>query len=238
MVSFFTRIRKPFWHATKQIVHAHRGMCVAQVHIKCLDPRSDSDILRGVSAPRARNLRILNEYDTEQMIGVYMDALAEAMSTGADQKTAEEVRTYFTQSAILLLADVILGAREMAAPRGKAPPAPRHPTLHELFEPQAGAMVNLANVTAILIASSPRGRDRVGVSVGGRATWAIGFRDMRDVLITQLKQRFPEETGEGQTSTGWRAAVDELILIARENGWVVGGEWVPSAAAEQALPAP
>ena len=85
-------------------------------------------------------------------------------------------------------------------------------------EPQAGAMVNLANVTAILIASSPKGRDRVGLSVGGRATWAIGFRDMRDVLITQLKQRFPEETGEGQTSTGWRAAVDELILIARENG--------------------
>ena len=179
----------------------------------------------------------LHEYDTEQMISVYMDALAEAMSTGADQKTAEEVRAYFTQSAILLLADVILGAREMAAPRGKAPPAPRHPTLHELFEPQAGAMVNLANVTAILIASSPRGRDRVGVSVGGRATWAIGFRDMRDVLITQLKQRFPEETGDGQTSTGWRAAVDELILIARENGWVVGGEWVPSASAGQALTA-
>ena len=65
--------------------------------------------------------------------------------------------------------------------------------------------------------------------------WAIGFRDMRNVLITQLKQRFPEETGEGQTSTGWRAAVDELILIARENGWAVGGEWVPSAAAAQAL---
>ena len=82
-------------------------------------------------------------------------------------------------------------------------------------------MVNLENVTAILIASSPKGRNRVGLSVGGRAAWAIGFRDMRDVLITQLKQRFPEETGEGQTSTGWRAAVDELILIARENGWVV-----------------
>ena len=177
----------------------------------------------------------LNEYNTEQMIGVYLDALAKAMSIGADQKTAEEVRTYFTRSATLLLADVILGSREMAASRGKMPPAPRHPTLHELFEPQAGAMVNLANVTAILIASSPKGRDRVGLSVGGRATWAIGFRDMRDVLITQLKQRFPEETGEGQTSTGWRAAVDELILIARENGWVVGGEWVPSAAAAQAL---
>ena len=43
---------------------------------------------------------------------------------------------------------VILGSREMAASRGKMPPAPRHPTLHELFEPQAGAMVNLANVTA------------------------------------------------------------------------------------------
>ena len=101
-------------------------------------------------------------------------------------------------------------------------------------------MVNLANVTAILIASSPKGRDRVGLSVGGRATWAIGFRDMRDVLITQLKQRFPEEldwVGDGQTSTGWRAAVDELILIARENGGIVGGEWVPSAAAEQALTA-
>ena len=89
------------------------------------------------------------------------------------------------------------------------------PLLDRVFAAQAGAMTTLANVTALLIASSKRGR-RIGISDSGLDTWALGYIDVFDVLCTLLMQQLGPASAE---------AVGEVEAIATANGWLAGGGW-------------
>ena len=89
------------------------------------------------------------------------------------------------------------------------------PLLDRVFAAQAGAMTTLANVTAMLIASSKRG-GRIGVSDSGLDTWGLGYLDVFDVLSTLLMQQLGPASAE---------AVGEVEAIARANGWLVGDVW-------------
>ena len=76
-------------------------------------------------------------------------------------------------------------------------------------------MATLANVTAMLIASSKRG-GRIGLSDAGLDTWALGYLDVYDVLSTLLMQQLGPASAE---------AVGEVEAIAAANGWLVSGVW-------------
>ena len=138
------------------------------------------------------------------------------------------MRDYFTLPAIKFLEDVLIESKRSISGR------PAFPLLHQLFAPQAGAMVNLANVAAVLISSNSRGPSLVGVGgMGQRAAWAIGFLDMHDLLVTQLQRRFPERLGSVEGATGWTAASRELAMVGADNGWIRDGRWVTSRAATE-----
>ena len=72
------------------------------------------------------------------------------------------------------LLEVVRAAADAAAADGAEA---QYPLLVQTFAAQAGAMVTLANVTAVLIASSS-GHGRIGVSSAGLDTWAVGLLDM------------------------------------------------------------
>ena len=91
-------------------------------------------------------------------------------------------------------------------------------------------MVNLANVAAVLIASSEAGLRSIGIRSEGES-WAVGFLDMHDLLITQLQQHFPD------TYAGWHAAARELSQIGINNGWIHQGHWVASQVAKERMAA-
>ena len=89
------------------------------------------------------------------------------------------------------------------------------------FAAQAGAMVTLANVTAVLIASSS-GHGRIGLSTVGLDTWAIGLLDMYNILATLLQQQYGPHA---------MTATDEVLAIAAQGGWYASGIWqVPPGA--------
>ena len=90
-----------------------------------------------------------------------------------------------------------------------------NPLLDRVFAAQAGAMTTLANVTAMLIASSKRG-GRIGISDAGLDTWALGYLDVYDVMVTLVMQQLGPASAE---------AVGEVETIARANGWLVGDVW-------------
>ena len=89
-------------------------------------------------------------------------------------------------------------------------------------------MVNLANVAAVLIASSDAGLRSFGLRSEGES-WAVGFLDMHDLLITQLQKHFPD------TYAGWHAAARELSQIGLNNGWIQQGHWVASQIARERM---
>ena len=160
---------------------------------------------------RLTNRVWLKDYTVDQLIGIYLTALASALSDPppALQLTRATTQTYFTTHALDFLSDIIEGARiqgDMGAVS---------PLLDRVFAAQAGAMTTLANVTALLIASSKRG-GRIGISDAGLDTWALGYLDVYDVMATLLMQQLGPASAE---------AVGEVETIARANGWLVGDVW-------------
>ena len=167
----------------------------------------------------------MQQYPPEYLVTIFMEALATALSTESAVVTSSMARNFFTLPALTFLEDVLTDAR-----KERADHHPAYPLLHQLFAPQAGAMVNLANVAALLIASSQPGLARIGLSVSS-GSWAVGFLDMHDLLVTQLQQRLPA------TPMGWQAASQELAQIGANNGWIRQGQWVASDAARERVAA-
>jgi DNA replication protein DnaC len=167
---------------------------------------------------------VMQPYHPEYMVKIFTKALAKALSTDAQELTTHAVRDFFTIPALVFLEDVITDSRSQTDGN------PTFPMLHKLFAPQAGAMVNLANVAAVLIASSEAGLRSIGIRSEGES-WAVGFLDMHDLLITQLQQHFPD------TYAGWHAAARELSQIGINNGWIHQGHWVASQNAKERMAA-
>ena len=160
---------------------------------------------------RLTNRVWLKDYTIEQLVGIYLTALAAALSDPppALKLPRATAQTYFTTHALEFLSDIIEGAR-VQGDTGAA-----SPLLDRVFAAQAGAMTTLANVTAILIASSKRG-GRIGLSDAGLDTWALGYLDVYDVLATLLMQQLGPASAE---------AIGEVNAIAKSNGWLVGDVW-------------
>ena len=149
----------------------------------------------------------LSNYDTAQLIEIYLTALATVMSEPppSPSLTRDTTGNFFTDLAIKFLTDILEGSRNAAT----------HPLLERIFAAQAGSMTTLANLTALLIASSKRG-GQVGTSATGVATWAISFTDVYTILSTLLQQQLGPQADE---------ALREVQTIAKVNGWLVGDAW-------------
>ena len=170
---------------------------------------------------RLTNRVWLDDYTTEQLSDIYLTALANALSDPppARKLTRTTTQTYFTSHALNFLSDIIEGARAQTDAGAASP------LLERVFAAQAGAMTTLANVTAMLIASSKRA-GRIGLSDAGLDTWALGYVDVFDILSTLVLQQLGPASAE---------AVREVEVIAVANGWLVGGTWqVPGSS--QATP--
>ena len=162
----------------------------------------------------------LQDYTAEQLVGIYLGALAEALSDPppARSLTSAVVRTYFTGPALAFLLD-LLETVQAAAAGSEA--MGDYPLLKQAFAAQAGAMVTLANTTGVLVASSTD-HSRIGLNDVGQDTWAIGLVDMNNILTTLLQQQF------GPHAT---VATREVLSIAAQGGWYASGAWrVPGAA--------
>ncbi|MDC0525595.1 hypothetical protein OAO87_01255, partial [bacterium] len=159
----------------------------------------------------------LRDYTSEQLVTVFLDALATSLSDPppAQPLTRDTTRTYFSTAAITYLTDVLTDARS------STDTGATHPLLSQVFAAQAGAMVTLASVAALLIASSNR-RGAIGTSDTGIDTWALSFIDVHDVIRTALAQMLGPLAREAET---------ELQTIARANGWIANGafQMPPSA---------
>ena len=169
--------------------------------------------------PRRFPYRVwMSDYTASQLVQIYLGALAEALSDPqpAPPLTAAVTRAYFTEPALAFLADVLAYATQQQQEA--------YPLLKQTFAAQAGAMVTLANTSAILIASHPD-RARIGLSDAGLDTWAIGLEDVYSILTTLLQQ---------QWGPGAEQATDEVRSIAVQSGWLTRGNvWQvpPSSAA-------
>jgi len=160
---------------------------------------------------RLTNRVWLNDYTIEQLTDIYLTALASALSDPppARKLTRTTTQTYFTSHALNFLSDIMEGARAQTNAGAASP------LLERVFAAQAGAMTTLANVTAMLIASSKRG-GRIGLSDVGLDTWALGYVDVFDILSTLLMQQLGPASAE---------AVREVEIIAEANGWLADGVW-------------
>lgn len=149
----------------------------------------------------------LADYKPEELVNIYLTALARALSPPPPLPplTRSTTRTYFTEAALVFLVDVL----------GATKDDDRTPIMNSIFSAQAGAMATLANATALLIASSQR-RGEIGLSETGQETWAIGLSDLIDILGTLLLQLTGPKASE---------ALGELQQVGRENGWFVNGVW-------------
>ena len=157
--------------------------------------------------PRRLPYRVwLSDYTASELVDIFVGALAEALSNPppALPLTASVVRTYFTEPALGFLADVLRLATQPQSP---------YLLLRETFEAQAGAMVTLANTTAILIASHPD-QARIGLSDAGVDSWAIGLEDAYKILTTLLQNLFGPRT---------ERAIDEVRAMAAQAGWLTQG---------------
>ena len=163
---------------------------------------------------RRFHLRVwLMDYTPSHLVEIYLGALAAAMSDSATRLTAAMTRTYFTKPALAFLADILESSQ--------AKQVQEFPLLRQTFAAQAGAMVTLANTTAVLIASSNR-HGQIGLDARGQDTWAIGLVDMHNILVTLLQQHF-----------GPHATTDEVLNVASSHGWFAGGLWqVPQGIGE------
>ena len=160
----------------------------------------------------------LQDCTAAQLVDIFLGGLAEALSEPppAPPLTAVTTRTYFTRPALAFLTELLEAVQATAEPT----------LLRQAFAAQAGAMVTLANTTAVLIAASSQNRGRIGLDDRGQATWAIGLTDMYSILKTLLQQLY------GPHAT---TATDEVRSVAAQSGWYAGGAWqVPPAASTRA----
>jgi len=155
----------------------------------------------------------LKDYSAEQLVDIYLKAVAVALS---DPTQTIQFTDYFTRHAVRFLVDVLESTREQSMDGA------RYPLIERIFSAQAGAMNTLASVTALLIASSTR-RGAIGVNTAGVATWAIGVADMYDILLTMVLQRLGPYAED---------AARELQTIAKANGWIAGNAWQAPDGAE------
>ena len=158
-------------------------------------------------------LRIwLRDYTPEQLVSIFITNLAVALSPPppATALSSATVQSYFTTPAFAFLTDLLQGARATGTTG-----SPLHPLLDSIFRAQAGAMVTLANVTAVLI-TSHRDFGRLGLSDRGLDTWALGILDIYDVLRTLLQQQLGPSAPLG---------VQEVHSIATERGWLTASGW-------------
>jgi hypothetical protein len=153
----------------------------------------------------------LSDYSPEQLVNIYLTALAAALSDPppSSRLTRSTTQSFFTDLALAFLTDILASARSQST--GSV----QYPLLNRVFEAQAGAMSTLANVTAVLVASSQR-RGQIGLSDTGQDTWAVSFTDIYDILSTLLQQQLGPKAGD---------ALEELQGIATANGWLVSGAW-------------
>ena len=153
----------------------------------------------------------LQKYSPGQLVDIFLTALASALSDPppAPRLTRETAQTFFTALGIAFLTD-ILGSIHSDDQSLQV-----YPLLGGVFAAQAGAMSTLASTAAVLIASTKR-RGEIGISNNGIDTWAIGYIDIYDILITLLQQQLGPSAGD---------AIIEVQAIARVNGWLVDGAW-------------
>jgi hypothetical protein len=159
----------------------------------------------------------LRDYTADELISIFLDGLATALSDPPPVQplTRDITRTFFTDAALTYLTDVLTDVRT-TTDTGAV-----HPILNQMFASQAGAMVALSSVAALLISSSTR-RGVIGVSTVGIDTWALSFTDMHDILRTAFMQQFGPQAREAEA---------ELRSIATVNGWIANGAWqVPPTA--------
>eukprot|EP00966_Prymnesium_polylepis_P331742 7387311-Prymnesium_polylepis.2 len=162
--------------------------------------------------PRRFPLRVwLRDYSADQLVSIYIHSLAVALSpTPPSAPTSSTtVQSYFTAPALAFLTDVLQSARERTVA------GPLYPLLDRAFAAQAGAMVTLANTTAVLITSN-RAYARIGLSDRGVDSWAIGVMDVYDILRTQLQQQLGPSVWTG---------VQEVRSIAQASGWLAAAGW-------------
>ena len=158
-----------------------------------------------VGLARRFPLRVwLTDYTADQLVSIFLSSLAVALSPPGTPITSSTVETYFTTPALAFLTDVFQGSRE-----------PAKPYLSALFAAQAGAMVTLANTTAVLI-SSNKSHARIGLSAAGLDTWALGIADVYDVLRTIMQHQLGPEATLG---------VQELHSVALASGWLTSVGW-------------
>ena len=153
----------------------------------------------------------LGDYSAEQLVSIYLTTLASALSDPppSPRLTRETAASFFTELGMAFLTDVL--GHTHAQSEGRV----LYPHLDRVFKAQAGSMGTLADVTAVLIASSKR-RGQIGVSDSGVDTWAISFIDVYGILVTLLQQQLGPQSND---------AVTELQSIARAHGWLVGDTW-------------
>jgi hypothetical protein len=155
----------------------------------------------------------LRDPDAEQLVSVFIENLALALRPpppSASTLDAATVKTYFTSQALAFLADIVNEARET-----NSDGAPLYPLLESIFRAQAGAMVTLANMTAVLI-TSHKDFGRIGLSDSGLETWAVGILGIYNIMRTLLQQRLGPRAALG---------VSEVQRIASAIGWLTADGW-------------
>lgn len=162
---------------------------------------------------------VLENYTGKHMVSIFIYSLWEALkkpesariraagAAGATTDiTLDQVKTYLSVPAEVLLADVCDGARQIV-PKAIQQDDPRYasgeisrkqqyeeietyPELNSIFSAQAGAMVNLANVTAILLMAN-KNYDKLGIrapGVNSEATYYLDYKSMYNVILTMLQR--------------------------------------------------
>jgi hypothetical protein len=163
--------------------------------------------------PRRFPYRIwMQDYTPEQLVEIFLGALAAALSDPPPNTPliAVQTRTFFTNSALAFLSDIIESARADSE-EGVAV----YPLLNQTFAAQAGAMVTLANTAALLIATHKQ-HGRIGLNNAGIDTWAIGLIDLHSILTTLLVQQLGPHAASASV---------EVVAIATVHGWFASGSW-------------
>lgn len=177
----------------------------------------------------------IQNYTSERLVAIYLSSLAGKLSKkGQAPVTPRHVATFFTRPALALLAEVIEATwieppsqdvkpfrhveADRAADAGEEVVDPidgvELDKLSKIFEDQASSMVTLADLTAMLIWTSPRyGKTKLGVSESSsrQPTWAIGARDMAAIIVGQLRKQLGEEDSP--------IAEDQLVDVLEYYGW-------------------
>ena len=150
------------------------------------------------------------DYGPDTLVRIYLDSLASSVSTPTRKVTNAMVTKWFTSGALHFLND-LLAERDVTTLTGSL----MYPNIKLMFDPQAGAMVTLADETKLLLASSGKFH-LVGVRQSG-ASFAIGPAEMKAIVASKFRKthKQPEE------------AIKEVMAIAIANNWysTARGRW-------------